>query len=123
MIFGNLTWAISRLAAASSRAPMAWPLIPQLVAAGPHFSIATARVLSGVTHHVTIAYPRCNDGLRVGQTAQFQLRSRATLTTPTAPSAHRTGRNSSFQSFSHFGASSSHLIGSTMLNLYLVSSV
>src|SRR5436190_9991134 len=34
---------------------------------------------------------------------------------------HRTGRNSSFQSFSHFGASSSHLIGSTMLNLYLVS--
>src|SRR5262249_1285772 len=34
---------------------------------------------------------------------------------------HRTGRNSSFQTFSHFEASSSHLIGSTML--YLVSSV
>src|SRR5262245_53123925 len=45
------------------------------------------------------------------------------LTHLTAPSTHLTGRNSSFQSFSHFGASSSHLIGSTMLNLYLVSSV
>jgi hypothetical protein len=36
---------------------------------------------------------------------------------------HRTGRNSSFQIFSHLDASSSHLIGSTMLNLYLVNSV